>query len=55
MFIKLLFINANRFTIERIYENRWNHHEHWTEIIDFGVIALIIIIIAVPEGIPLSF
>ena len=44
----------NRFAIERISENAWDNKHHWGEILDFFIIGVTVIVVAIPEGLPLS-
>lgn len=43
-----------RFAIERITENKWNHSEHWAEIVNFFIIGITVVVVAIPEGLPLA-
>ena len=43
-----------RFSIERIKENKWDHGKNWLEIVDFIIIGITVIVVAIPEGLPLS-
>jgi len=42
-----------RFTAERIYEESFGS-EHVTEIINFIIIGITVIVVAIPEGLPLA-
>jgi Ca2+ transporting ATPase len=43
-----------RFAIERIQENKWDHKDNWLEVVDFVIIGITVIVVAIPEGLPLS-
>ena len=43
-----------RFTIERSVEHAWDHSKHWLELLRFVIIAIAIIVVAIPEGLPLA-
>lgn len=43
-----------RFTIERIVEKKFDSSEHIEEIIHFFLVAIAIIVMAIPEGLPLA-
>jgi len=43
-----------RFVIERIKENKWDHSQHWLEIIEFIILGITVIVVVIPEGLPLS-
>ena len=43
-----------RFAIERIKENKWDHSQNWLEIVDFIILGITVIVVAIPEGLPLS-
>jgi magnesium-transporting ATPase (P-type) len=43
-----------RFGIERGIENRWDHSTHWVEVLDFIIIGVCVIVVAIPEGLPLA-
>lgn len=42
-----------RFTIERIEEDEFKS-SHLSEILDFFIIGVTVIVVAIPEGLPLS-
>lgn len=43
-----------RLAIERISDNSWDNSKHWLEIIHALLIAIVIVALAIPEGLPLS-
>ena len=43
-----------RFAAERISESEWNHSEHWGEMLRFFIIGITVVVVAIPEGLPLS-
>jgi magnesium-transporting ATPase (P-type) len=43
-----------RFTIERIYENEFDASEHISEMLDFFIIGITVVVVAIPEGLPLA-
>lgn len=44
-----------RFGIEFGVHNReWNHDEHWEELLHFAIISITVLVVAVPEGLPLA-
>lgn len=43
-----------RFAIERGLEGSWDHGKHWLEILNFVILAIVVLIVAIPEGLPLS-
>lgn len=43
-----------RFTIERAEEDRWDHSEHWGELLGFIIICITVVVVAIPEGLPLA-
>ena len=50
MFINIII----RFTIERIYENSFDTGEHIAEILDYLIIGITVVVVAIPEGLPLA-
>lgn len=43
-----------RLAIEKILKNEWNHSEDWAEILHFFIIGITVVVVAIPEGLPLS-
>lgn len=43
-----------RFGIERILADEWDHTKHWIEILNFIIIGIVVLAVAIPEGLPLS-
>jgi len=43
-----------RFAIERIVDDRWNNSEHWAELLSFFIIGITVVVVAIPEGLPLA-
>jgi magnesium-transporting ATPase (P-type) len=43
-----------RFAIERGIENRWDNSEHLEEILSFFIIGITVVVVAIPEGLPLA-
>lgn len=46
-----------RFTIERSSSGSnggWDHNEHWGEMLGFFIICITVVVVAIPEGLPLS-
>lgn len=43
-----------RFAIERIQQNSFDEKKHITEIIHFFILAITVVVVAVPEGLPLA-
>jgi len=43
-----------RFAIERGTENEWDHSHHWKELLEFFIIGITVVVVAIPEGLPLS-
>lgn len=43
-----------RFTVERVEANSWDHAKHWVEILHYFIIAVTVVVVAIPEGLPLS-
>lgn len=43
-----------RFAIERGTENYWDHGHHWKELLEFFIIGITVVVVAIPEGLPLS-
>ena len=43
-----------RFAIERGVENKWDTGEHLEEILSFFIIGITVVVVAIPEGLPLA-
>jgi len=43
-----------RFAIERIYENKFDTGTHIAELLDFFIIGITVVVVAIPEGLPLA-
>lgn len=43
-----------RFAIERGIEGRWSTGEHLEEILSFFIIGITVVVVAIPEGLPLA-
>jgi len=43
-----------RFAVVRGQQNHWDHQEHWKEILEFLITAITVLVVAVPEGLPLA-
>ena len=49
------FLLVIRFGIEFGVHNReWDHDQHWEELLHFAIIAITVLVVAVPEGLPLA-
>lgn len=52
--IVIVLVLMIRFAIERGTENEWDHSHHWAEMIKFLIIGITVIVVAIPEGLPLA-
>ena len=43
-----------RLAIERGIEGEWDHSKHWMEILNFIILGITVLAVAIPEGLPLS-
>jgi P-type E1-E2 ATPase len=43
-----------RFAVERGIENKWDNSEHLNEILNFFIIGITVVVVAIPEGLPLA-
>jgi magnesium-transporting ATPase (P-type) len=43
-----------RFAIERGVEGKWDNKEHLAEILSFFIIGITVVVVAIPEGLPLA-
>ena len=49
------FLLVIRFGIEfGVHDRKWDHDEHWVELLHFAIIAITVLVVAVPEGLPLA-
>ncbi|KRX11210.1 P-type ATPase, cytoplasmic domain N [Pseudocohnilembus persalinus] len=52
--IAIVLVLLVRFTIERIYEGTFDTGEHIAEILDYFIIGITVVVVAIPEGLPLA-
>jgi Ca2+ transporting ATPase len=52
--VAIVFILLIRLAIERGIEKSWDHSRHWGEVINFIIIGIVVLAVAIPEGLPLS-
>jgi len=52
--VLIVFVLVIRLAVERLVEMSWDHEEHWKELIDYFIIAVTVVVVAIPEGLPLS-
>ena len=52
--VLIVFVLILRLAIERIIDNDWDHKEHWSEILNAIIIGVTVVVVAIPEGLPLS-
>jgi P-type E1-E2 ATPase len=43
-----------RFAAERGIQEKWDHSKHWAELVNFFIIGVTVVVVAIPEGLPLS-
>ncbi|KAL4441620.1 hypothetical protein ABPG74_021552 [Tetrahymena malaccensis] len=43
-----------RFAIEKIVNNSWDNSQDWGEMLNFIIIGITVVVVAIPEGLPLS-
>jgi P-type E1-E2 ATPase len=43
-----------RFAVERGIEKTWDNGEHLNEILNFFIIGITVVVVAIPEGLPLA-
>ena len=49
------FLLVIRFGIEfGVHNRKWDHDQHWEELLHFAIIAITVLVVAVPEGLPLA-
>lgn len=49
--VVVLFI---RFGIEKIIQGTWDNSHDWAEMLEFFIIGITVVVVAIPEGLPLS-
>jgi Ca2+ transporting ATPase len=52
--ILIMIVLLIRLTVERIQENTWDHSRNWNEILQFILIGITVVVVAIPEGLPLA-
>ncbi|CAD8143054.1 unnamed protein product [Paramecium octaurelia] len=52
--VLIFFVLMIRFAIERGIANEWDHSKHWMEILNFIILSIVVLTVAIPEGLPLS-
>lgn len=52
--IAIVVVMLIRFTIERIYEDEFKAKEHIGEMLNFFIIGITVVVVAIPEGLPLA-
>ena len=52
--ILIVIVLLIRFAIERGLDGEWDHDKHWKEILDFFIIGIVVLAVAIPEGLPLA-
>jgi len=50
----IVFVLFLRFAIERAVKKNWDTYEHLGEMLRFLIIGITVIVVAIPEGLPLS-
>ena len=49
------FLLVLRFGIEfGVHDRKWDHDQHWEDLLHFAIIAITVLVVAVPEGLPLA-
>ena len=51
--IIIIIILLIRLAVERIEEDKWEN-KHWAEILQFFIIGITVVVVAIPEGLPLA-
>ncbi|CAD8172417.1 unnamed protein product [Paramecium octaurelia] len=52
--ILIVIVLMIRLAIERGIEDEWDHSKHWMEILNFIILGITVLAVAIPEGLPLS-
>lgn len=52
--VVIIIVLLIRFAIEKIILNEWDHSHDWAEILEFFIIGITVVVVAIPEGLPLS-
>ena len=54
--ITCFFLLVIRFGIVEfgVHGREWDHNKHWVELLHFAIIAITVLVVAVPEGLPLA-
>lgn len=52
--ILIVIVLLIRFAIERGIDESWDHSKHWLEMLNFVILGIVVLIVAIPEGLPLS-
>lgn len=52
--IVIVIVLLIRFTIERVTEHYWDSSKHLHQILDFFLIGITVIVVAIPEGLPVA-
>lgn len=55
--IVIVLVMFTRFTIERISaqdSDPWDNSRHWQEMLNFFIIGITVVVVAIPEGLPLA-
>ena len=52
--VLIFFVLMVRFAIERGIAKEWDHSKHWMEILNFIILSIVVLTVAIPEGLPLS-
>ncbi len=50
----IVFVLLIRFAVERGMEGTWDNSKHWGEILNFIIIGIVVLAVAIPEGLPLA-
>jgi len=43
-----------RFAVERGSENKWDNSKHWGQLLNYFIIGITVVVVAIPEGLPLA-
>jgi len=53
--IFIFFVLVFRLGIEVYFiEKEWDHSKHWKELVEYLILAITVVVVAIPEGLPLS-